>query len=221
MSSPRWQITATPTEHGRVEYTVGDAGAVTIAWGTSFYPQREDDQYVEARWGRWRDKSGWPLRDGQVLEDALTINRVTLAGSATVDLDKLRECTDGDHWSPWWIHVTRWVTRNGMPRLDDAPDRTRATAAALLAHLIVEDFTIRPDAGELLAAHRQWHAPERIALHEREAAHCHQQVDAWQAFERRHVERARWHRQWADGQDPAPLDLPALPHHELTALAGR
>ena len=154
MSSSRRPITwtATPTDAGRVEYDVDKVGTFTLGYCTSTYAGYDDQARLEVGFGRWRDEHH-PGRRG-FLEDAPCINTITLIGGTSFDPDQaLAFLTDPDDWAGWLT-----VLRSEHGHTVHAPRATCARTAYIVSRL-AQDFLERPDAPDLLAAHRRHLAP--------------------------------------------------------------
>lgn len=178
MSSTRRPITwtATPTDAGRVEYDVDKVGTFTLGYCTSTYAGYDDQARLEVGFGRWRDEHH-PGRRG-FLEDAPCINTITLIGGTSFEPDQaLAFLTDPHDWAGW---IT--VLRSEHGHTMHAPWATCARTAYIVARL-AQDFLERPDAPDLLAAHRRHLAPARIAAHRAHLRAVVEELDEWTARE--------------------------------------
>ena len=199
MSSSRRPITwtATPTDAGRVEYDVDKVGAFTLGYCTSTYAGYDDQASLEVGFGRWREDHH-PGRGG-LLQDAPCINTIPLFGGTSFDPDQaLTYLTDPDDWAGWLT-----VLRREHGHTVHAPWATCARTAYIVARL-VQDFLERPDAPDLLAAHRRHLAPARIAAHRDHLRAVVDELDEWNT-------RAALERQLLEIQEALLTDTPPPP----------
>lgn len=214
--SRRLTFAAEVVDLGRVEYTVSGIGVFTLSYGASRYPHGEDGEYLEVAYGRWTSPR-LPRRD-QALEDAPVLYRVQLLGAAVVDVGDVLAHLADDQPSPWWLIAHRSVNRRGWAETECIPDGTRAKAAQIVAAL-AEDFLDRPDAADLLKAHRRAHAPHRLSQHRQQVQSCYAELEVWKRLLERESALVGWQQDLADGHDaPAPPTGPVVVHDEHRAL---
>jgi len=199
VSSSRRPITwtATPTDAGRVEYDVDKVGTFTLGYCTSTYAGYDDQARLEVGFGRWREDHH-PGRGG-LLQDAPCINTITLIGGTSFDpAQALAYLTDPDDWAGWLT-----VLRSEHGHTVHAPWATCARTAYIVARL-VQDFLERPDAPDLLAAHRRHLAPARIAAHRDHLRAVVDELDEWNT-------RAALEQQLLEIQEALLADTPPPP----------
>ncbi|MDN5717013.1 MAG: hypothetical protein L0G89_07235 [Janibacter sp.] len=201
-------VSSAVRETGQVAYSVSDVGTFTLGYHPGRHPE-EDSHHLVVLFG---DETNTEIcRDWRrPLLDSPTFFGIRLIGRCTVEVDDVLAYLSRppERRSSWWVAAQRQTADGAMA---DVPDGTRRHLAHTIAHL-AEDFLDRPDAAELLQAHRRHHGPSRTAAAQERLAGIEEEIATWTVLAQRERGLVVQHQAWTDGQrhvpDPAaPADI--------------
>lgn len=194
---------ATPYANGQVGYDVARIGRFTIGYGAHRrHTAYDDSAYLVVTYGDGTGGGDFYTTCTLRHPDAPTIFGITLIGKSVIDTDRVMEylAAEPHQRSPWWISPSRY-DKDG--HLVDVPDRTHGHVARIVAAL-VEDFLDRPDAEQLLAAHRHHHAADRAADSRTFLAEIDREIALWEQLRHRELAAMASQEALARGEDTTP-----------------
>lgn len=193
---------ATPCSNGQVGYDVARIGRFTIGYGSHRrHAAHDDTTYLVVTYGE-NTSDDFYASCTLAHPDAPTLFGITLVGKSVIATEQVMEylANEPHQRSAWWITPTRH-DRSG--HLVDVPDRTRSHVAYIVAAL-VEDFLDRPDAEQLLTAHRHHHAADRAADSRARLAEIDREIALWNQLRHRETAALASQEALARGEDAPP-----------------
>lgn len=203
---------ANPTSSGKVEYDVARVGTFTLGYGAHRrHAAYDDTSYLVVAYGSDHGNDDFYYSCTRPQAHAPTLFGIRLVGKSVIESEEVMQylASPAERRSPWWITPRR---RGPDGHLCDVPAGTHRHVARIVAAL-VEDFFDRPDADELLAAHRYRHAADRAAETRNRLGEIDRELRLWSRLRSRELAVLEEQDARVRGERRPPL-APAPVHRE-------